>query len=99
MLHLYVRLVAITRADTPIANVHVTSITDSTRHYHKEVTESYHILEGQGKVELGKDIVDLGPGVTVLIPPGLSHRAYGDIKCLIVGVPAWKHDDEFFCEE
>lgn len=89
----------ITRADTPVENVHVTSITDSTRHYHEEVTELYYILEGTGKMELGKDIVDLRPGVTILIPPGLAHRAYGDMKCLIVGVPAWKHDDEFFCEE
>jgi len=48
---------------------------------------------------LGKDTVELRPGVTILIPPGMPHRAYGDIRCLIVGVPAWKHDDEFFCEE
>jgi len=89
----------ITRADTPVANVHVTSITDSSKHYHKEVTEFYYIIEGKGKMELGKDTVDLRPGVTILIPPGLPHRAYGDVKCLIVGVPAWKHDDEFFCEE
>lgn len=89
----------ITREDTPVANIHVTHITDSTRHYHKEVTEFYFILEGEGKMELGKDVVELKPGVTILIPPMMAHRAYGDIKCLICGVPAWKHDDEFFCEE
>ena len=63
------------------------------------MSEIYYILEGTGKMELGKDRVELKPGVTILIPPGLSHRAYGNIKCLIVGVPAWKHYDEFFCEE
>ena len=89
----------ITRADTPVANIHVTSITDSRKHYHKEVTEFYHILEGTGEMELGKDVVELKPGVTILIPPGLAHRACGNLKCLIVGVPAWRHDDEFFCEE
>jgi len=89
----------ITREDTPVANIHVTSITDSVKHYHKEVTEFYYILEGTGQMELGKDVVDLKPGVTILIPPGLPHRAYGDVKCLIVGVPAWKHEDEFFCDE
>lgn len=89
----------ITREDTPVANLHVTSITDSDKHYHREVTEFYYILEGTGQMELGKDVVGLRPGVTILIPPGLPHRAYGDVKCLIVGVPAWKHDDEFFCDE
>ena len=89
----------ITREDTPVANIHVTGITDARKHYHKEVTEFYYILEGTGEMELGKDVVELKLGVTILIPPGLAHRAYGDVKCLIVGVPAWKHDDEFFCEE
>lgn len=89
----------ITRADTPTANVHVTSIQDSTKHYHREVTEIYYILDGKGEMELGKDVVELKPGVTVMIPPGVAHRAYGDVRCLIVGVPAWKHDDEFFIEE
>lgn len=50
-------------------------------------------------MELGKDIVDLKPGVTILIPPGVAHRAWGDITCLIVGIPAPRHGDEFFCEE
>ncbi|MDI6829620.1 MAG: mannose-6-phosphate isomerase, partial [Armatimonadota bacterium] len=36
----------ITREDTPVANIHVTHITDSKKHYHKEVTEFYYILEG-----------------------------------------------------
>lgn len=89
----------ITREDTPVANIHVTSIADSRRHYHKEVTEFYYILAGRGQMELGDDVVDLAPGVTIMIPPGVAHRAHGDIRCLIVGVPAWKHDDEFFCEQ
>jgi len=89
----------ITRADTPVANIHVTHITDSTKHYHKEVTEFYYIMQGVGHMELGEAVVELKPGVTILIPPLLAHRAYGDVKCLIVGVPAWQHDDEFFCDE
>jgi len=89
----------ITRADTPTANVHVTSIRDSARHYHREATEIYYILDGTGSMELGTDSVELKPGVAIMIPPGVVHRAYGDVRCLIVGVPAWTHDDEFFCEE
>lgn len=89
----------ITRADTPTANVHVTIITDSKKHYHKEAAEVYYILDGAGHMELGTDTVELRPGVTILIPPGVPHRAFGDVKCLIVGIPAARHDDEFFCEE
>jgi mannose-6-phosphate isomerase-like protein (cupin superfamily) len=86
----------ITIADTPVANLHVTSITDSRRHYHKGCTEYYYILEGSGKMELGDDVVDLEPGVTVVIEPGTPHRAYGDIRTIVFGVPAWDHTDEFF---
>ena len=69
------------------ANLHVTEITDAQRHSHADCTEYYYILEGSGKMELGKDVVDLEPGTAVLIRPGTPHRAYGDIKVLIVMVP------------
>ena len=85
--------------DTPVANLHVTHITDSVKHYHKECTEYYYILDGRGKMELGDDLVDLEPGVTILIEPGTPHRAYGDITTLVIGVPAWKPDDEYFMTE
>jgi mannose-6-phosphate isomerase-like protein (cupin superfamily) len=86
----------ITAADTSVANLHVTHITDSTRHYHKECTEYYYILEGSGWMELNDEVVDLEPGVTILIEPGTFHRAYGDITTIVFGVPAWHHSDEFY---
>jgi len=86
----------VTKADTPVANLHVTRITDSVKHYHKLCTEYYYILEGSGKMELGDDVVDLEPGVTIVIEPGTPHRAYGDITTIVIGIPAQVHDDEFF---
>lgn len=86
----------ITMEDTPVANLHVTHITDSVKHYHKACTEYYYILEGHGWMELGDDVVELEPGVTILIEPMTPHRAYGDITTIVFGVPAWKHDDEFY---
>ena len=47
----------LTRADTPVCNVHVTSITDSVKHYHRECTEVYYILQGRGKMELNYDTI------------------------------------------
>ena len=58
-----------TREDTPVANLHVTEITDSRRHYHKKATEYYYILEGSGKMELNDDVIDLAPGLAVHIAP------------------------------
>jgi mannose-6-phosphate isomerase-like protein (cupin superfamily) len=86
----------ITAADTAVANLHVTHITDSVRHYHKECTEYYYVLEGRGTMELNDDVVELEPGVTVLIEPGTIHRAYGDVTTIVFGVPAWRHTDEFY---
>ena len=77
-----------TRADTPVANLHVTEITDSRKHYHKLATEYYYILEGHGKMELNDELINLEPGLAVIIAPGTSHRAFGDIKALIVVIPA-----------
>ena len=51
-----------TRADTPACNFHVTFIQDSVRHYHKECTEVYYILAGDGKMELNADVIDVSPG-------------------------------------
>src|ERR1043166_1725662 len=45
----------LTRLDTPTCNLHVTFIKDSLKHFHKESTEVYFILDGQGKMELNDD--------------------------------------------
>jgi len=97
----------ITSADTPAANLHVTEIAEDARlHYHTECMEMYHVLEGCGKLEVGNDVLELRPGDTVVIPPGTRHRAEGrpgpdgllkqPLKVLIVGVPAFDPEDEYF---
>ena len=87
----------VTRADTEVANLHVTHIKDAEKHYHKGCTEYYYVIEGSGQMELDGDVVDLRVGTAVVIPPGVAHRSWGDFKAVIVGVPAWEHTDEFFC--
>ena len=57
----------LTYQDTPAVNLHVTFITDSRKHYHKECTEVYYILEGRGKMELNDDTIDVEPGMVVYI--------------------------------
>jgi mannose-6-phosphate isomerase-like protein (cupin superfamily) len=85
-----------TRSDGPVANIHVTSIQDSRRHYHKNCTEFYYVLEGEGTLEVGDDQLALTPGLLVRIDANTPHRGHGNFKSLIVGVPAWDPEDEWF---
>jgi len=88
----------LTRAETPACNLHVTFIKDSVKHYHKECTEVYYILEGQGKMELNDDLVDVVPGIIVYIEPFTWHRLFSDagVRTIVFGVPALHPDDEYF---
>jgi mannose-6-phosphate isomerase-like protein (cupin superfamily) len=88
----------LTIADSPVCNLHVTFITDSVRHYHRETTEVYYILEGQGKMELNDAVVEVKPGMVILIEPGTFHRleSPGGVRTIVFGVPAFRDDDEFF---
>ena len=79
-----------------IASLHVVDISiDAKTHYHKKLTEIYYILEGAGQMELDGELVDVGPGSTVLIKPGCRHRAIGKMRILNVPVPAFDPDDEW----
>jgi mannose-6-phosphate isomerase-like protein (cupin superfamily) len=85
----------ITYRDTPEINIHITHILDGAKHYHKRSTEVYYVLEGKGKLELDDETIDMKPGVTVLIPPGVRHRGYGDFRTMVIGTPAQTQDDEY----
>jgi len=88
----------LTWSDTPFCNCHVTFITDSVRHYHKECTEVYLILEGIGQMELNGDRVKVGPGTVVYIEPYTRHRLRSEkgVRTVVFGVPAWRPEDEYF---
>ena len=85
------------RDDVPYT-MHVTEILETARsHYHKQLTETYFILEcGEGAyLELDDKRVPVVPGVACLIPPGVVHRAVGRMKVLIVVTPKFDPADEF----
>jgi mannose-6-phosphate isomerase-like protein (cupin superfamily) len=88
----------LTRAETDVCNLHVTFIQDSTRHYHRECTEVYLILEGQGQMELNGDVVEIAPGMVVYIEPYTRHRLWSreGVRTVVFGVPALRPEDEYF---
>jgi mannose-6-phosphate isomerase-like protein (cupin superfamily) len=88
----------LTGADGVACNLHVTFIKDSVKHYHRECTEVYYILEGQGKMELNDDVVEVTPGTIVYIEPGTQHRLWSEegVRTIVFGVPAFKQEDEFY---
>jgi mannose-6-phosphate isomerase-like protein (cupin superfamily) len=88
-------------ADFP-ATVHVTEISESARrHYHKRLTETYYVLECQAgaQLELDDQRIDLHPGMCVLIRPGVRHRAIGKMKVLILVLPKFDAEDEWFDDD
>jgi mannose-6-phosphate isomerase-like protein (cupin superfamily) len=68
------------------------------KHYHKECTEVYLILEGRGQMELNGDRIEVGPGTVVYIEPYTRHRltSKDGVRTVVFGVLAWRPDDEYF---
>jgi len=79
------------------ATVHVVEIQrDSKVHYHKEHTEIYLILEGEGYLELDGDRVRVRPFSTALIKPLCRHRAVGNLRIVNICIPPFDPADEWF---
>lgn len=79
--------------------LHVTEISeDAKKHYHKSLTETYYFLEcgADAKMELDDEVIDVHQGMSVVIPPGVRHRALGKMKVLIVVLPEFDPTDEWF---
>ncbi|MCL4190369.1 MAG: cupin domain-containing protein [Thermoguttaceae bacterium] len=82
--------------------IHRTEISAAARaHYHRRLTETYYILEcgPDAKMQLGDELIPVRPGVCVVIPPGVIHRAVGNMKVLIVVLPKFDPTDEFLVDE
>jgi len=88
---------AFVRPDNAAATMHAVDITEDARvHYHKKLTEIYLILEGDGYMELDGQRVPVRPMTAILIKPGCRHRAAGKIKTVVVAMPAFEAQDEWF---
>lgn len=88
-------------ADVPDfpGTVHVTEISTEARvHYHKRLIETYYFLEclPDAAMELDGERIPVRPGQCVLIRPGTRHRGVGRMKVLIIALPKFDPEDEWF---
>ena len=78
--------------------IHVTEISlDARLHYHKRLTETYYFLECEpgAQMQLNDELLDVHPGMCVMIRPGTRHKAIGRMKVLIVVYPKFDCSDEW----
>ncbi len=79
--------------------VHVTEISaDARLHYHRKLTETYFFLEcgPDAQMQLDDQLIAVHPGMCVMIRPGTRHRAVGHMKVLILVLPKFDPEDEWF---
>ena len=92
---------AFTEVEDFPGTVHVTEISaDAKTHYHKRLTETYFFLECDcdAKMQLNDEIIDVRPGMSIMIRPGTRHRAIGKMKVLIMVLPKFDPADEWLDE-
>jgi len=73
--------------DGAAAEVHHLEITDAKLHYHQRTDEIYYVLGGQGRMRLDASEIELREGVVVYVPRGVKHKAWGNLKVLVVCIP------------
>jgi mannose-6-phosphate isomerase-like protein (cupin superfamily) len=69
------------------AEIHHLEITDAKLHYHERTDEIYYILDGEGKMRLDDEEMELREGVVVYVPRGVKHKAWGELKVLVICIP------------
>ena len=73
--------------DGAAAELHHLEITDAKLHYHERTDEIYYIIEGEGRMRLDDEEIELHSGITVYVPRGVKHKAWGRLKVLVVCIP------------
>ena len=74
--------------DGAAGEVHLVEIQDAKLHYHARTDEFYYVIEGEGTMVLDDQTIHLHQGVVVYVPRGVKHKASGQLKVLVVCVPA-----------
>jgi mannose-6-phosphate isomerase-like protein (cupin superfamily) len=75
----------------------------TAEHYHRTTEEVYLFTHGSGRMRLGGEERDVGPGDTVVIPPGEPHMirnaGTGPLRLLCACAPAYSDKDTVLTED
>jgi mannose-6-phosphate isomerase-like protein (cupin superfamily) len=71
-------------------------------HYHEKSEEIYYMLSGAGKVRLGDEIFEIGPGDTIYVPTVKIHSLISTgknpLRVLAIESPPYSDKDTFFVD-
>ena len=81
--------------ESPVSVHLVETGPEAELHWHKEHTEIYVILEGQGELELDGERIPVKPLDAILIRPGCRHRSCASFKLLNISSPAFDAADKW----
>ena len=74
----------------------------TTAHYHPRTEELYFVLEGEGRLKVGDETVDVTSGDCATIPPGIEHKLWNTgqtpLRILCCCAPAYTHEDTVLTE-
>jgi mannose-6-phosphate isomerase-like protein (cupin superfamily) len=75
----------------------------TTPHYHPLTEEIYYILTGEGRMRIGTETSQVGPGDAIAIPPGVEHEITNTggetLVFLCCCAPAYEHTDTVLVEK
>ena len=73
--------------DGAAAEVHHLQISNAKLHYHQRTDEIYYVLDGQGRMRLDDEEIELHKDLVVYVPRGVKHKAWGNLTVLVVCIP------------
>lgn len=75
---------------------------ETIEHLHRTSEEIYFFLSGRGRLRVGGDVAEVGPGDTVTIRPGIRHKLWNGgpdpLVLLCCSAPPYSHEDTVLCE-
>jgi mannose-6-phosphate isomerase-like protein (cupin superfamily) len=89
-------------ANQSLAEARLPPGASTTRHYHPRAEEIFYLLEGTGRMRIGEEQRDVGPGDAIAIPPGVIHTitntGAGTLRFLCCCAPGYEDSDTVLVE-
>ena len=97
-------------AGVPTGNAANQSLAEATvapgaateEHYHRLSEEIYFFTHGSGRLRVGEEEREVGPGDAVVIDPGLRHKLWNTgtepLRLLCCCAPPYSHEDTVITE-